>query len=270
LLPVAFLTACAGLPRTARTPSNETLRVAVLPVANIADIRNLKDITSQPADAAGDTDEQTMIHRRMREVTADMTPALTSRLTRHPCFTVVPDSDVAAVMHDYAAGLPSGVPDDDMRWLGGMMHAQAVLQIDLSGYGQIKRKWLVYLIGSGVVEGLVQGVVVGKATSGWAGAVVALEEIAQETITWGGGAKLFKTYYSPVTLEGRLVNVADGEVLWQGTAFVATDRKALKHLSREEGARKETQLALTAEKAENELLDGLLKAAGDHLHRECR
>lgn len=125
-----------------------------------------------------------------------------------------------------------------------------------------------YLIGLGVVEGVVQGVVVGKAATGWAG--VAVAEIAQEVLTWGGGAALSKIFYSPVTLEGCLVNTADGKVLWHDTAFASTDGKALKRLPEKERARKETQLALTVAKAEKELLDDLLKEASAHWPQACQ
>ena len=207
----------------------------------------------------------------MRRVTVEMSRRIADRLSANPCFALVPGPQVEAAL-DLTAGRlsPGGLEDEDLRWLGSATQAQVVLQIRLSGYGQIKRKWLVYLIGSGVVEGIVQGAVVAKATTGWAGVVVAVEEVAQEVLTWGGGAALFKTYYSPVTLEGRLINVVDGKILWHDTAFVSTDRKAIKRLPEEERARKAVQLSLTAAKAEKELVDDLFKAAGPHWSQRCQ
>lgn len=265
------LVGCAGWSQGIPVSPREKIRIAILPVENVAQIGKLTDIVSQPAALSGEGEEQAVIQGRLRQVTADMTRRVEDRLSTNPCFVVVPNAEVSAAMAVYATHLPPGwLGDEDIRWLGSATQAQVVLQIRLSGYGQIKRKWLVYLIGSGVVEGLVQGVVVGKATTGWAGAVVALEEIAQEVITWGGGATLFKTYYSPVTLEGRLMSVVDGKILWDDTAFVSTDRKALKRLPKEESARKETQLALTVAKAEKELLDNLFKAAGPRRSPSCQ
>lgn len=265
------LVGCAGWSQGIPVSSHEKIRIAILPVENVAQIGKLTDIVSPPAALSVEGDEQVVIQGRLRQVTADMTHHVEDRLSTNPCFVVVPNPEVSAAMDVYPTPLPSDwLSDEDVRWLGSATQAQMVLQIKLSGYGQIKRKWLVYLIGSGVVEGVVQGVVVGKATTGWAGAVVAAEEIAQEVITWGGGAALFKTYYSPVTLEGRLVNVVDGKILWHDTAFVSTDRKALERLPEEESARKETQLALTVAKAEKELLDDLLKAAGSQRSQVCR
>ena len=116
------------------------------------------------------------IQRRMQQVSADMTRHIEDRLTKYPCLVVVPRAEVHAAMEIYGHHFPlNELSDAEVRWLGSATQADAVLQIRLSGYGQIKRKWLVYLIGSGVVEGVVQGVVVGKAVSGWAGALVAVE-----------------------------------------------------------------------------------------------
>ena len=265
------LTGCAGWSQNIPVSSHEKIRIAILPVENVAQIGKLTEIVSQPAALPEEGEEQVVIQRHLRQVTADMTRRVEDRLSSSPCFLVVPNAEVSAAMDVYATHLPpDGLSDEDLRWLGSATRAEVVLQISLSGYGQIKRKWLVYLIGSGVVEGVVQGVVVGKAVTGWAGVVVAAEEIAQEVLTWGGGAALFKSYYSPVTLEGRLVNVVDGKTLWHDTAFVSTDRKELKRLPEEESARKETQLVLTAAKAEKELLDDLFKAAGPHRSPSCQ
>ena len=65
------------------------------------------------------------------------------------------------------------------------------------------------------------------------------------------------------------MSVVDGSMRWSDTAFVSTDRKALKRLPEEERAQKETQLALTAMKAEKELLDDLLKVAVSHGTPTC-
>ena len=144
-----------------------------------------------------------------------------------------------------------------------------MLIIRLSGYGHLKNKWVVYLIGTGVAEGVVEGAVVGGATANvWVGTAVALEEIGQEILTWGGGAYLFNMYYAPITIEGELISTVDGKRVWSHTTFDSIDRKALKKLPQEEQKKKEVQLEVTAEKAEKDLVENLEKAAKKNLWKE--
>jgi hypothetical protein len=141
-----------------------------------------------------------------------------------------------------------------------------MLVVRLSGYGYLKREWVVYLIGTGVVEGVVWGVIAGGATKNvWVGLAVGLEEIAQEILTWGGGAFLFNRYYAPVTIEGELLSTMDGEQVWSHTTYDSIDRKALKKLPEEERKKKEVQLKVTVEKAEQDLVENLEKAARKNL-----
>lgn len=138
----------------------------------------------------------------------------------------------------------------------------AVLDVRISGYGKLKRKWLVYLIGSGIAEGVVQGVVIARVTGApWAGVAVGTEEIGQEILTWGGGSWLFNRAYAPVTLEGKLVDPQERKTLWHDMAFVAADHKVLKKLPPEFRNRRTTQIDVSARKAVRELA----KSLGDRL-----
>jgi hypothetical protein len=149
-----------------------------------------------------------------------------------------------------------------IKSLGTALNVRAVLVLRLSGYGHLKRRWVVYLIGAGVVEGVVEGAVVGGATKNvWVGLAVGLEEIGQEILTWGGGAFLFNRYYAPVTVEGELISTMDGKQIWSHTTFDSIDRKALKNLPEEERKKKEVQLKVTTEKAEQDLVENIEKAA---------
>ncbi len=140
--------------------------------------------------------------------------------------------------------------------------------VRLTGYGRLKREWIVWLIGSGVGEGVAQGVVVARATANAAlGVAAMLEEIGQEVLTWGGGSHLFNEHYSPVILEGRLVSAADGKKLWSDTAFSSIDKKALKKLPPDEQKKKEVQLEVTAEKTERDLVGDLEQAVKKHLSK---
>ena len=202
----------------------------------------------------------------MDEVTTALTCSLMDRLA--DSFAIVPEVEVERAL----AEAPPPTDEDRQEWLppppppalGQATNAQAVLDVELSGYGHIKRKWLAYLIGSGVAEGVVQGAIAATVTNAWVGLAVAAEEIASEVLTWGGAAYLFNVHYAPITLEAELIASRDGHRLWHKVTFVSTDRKALKKRPKKERRRKEVQLALTLKKAERKLVASLRKAAKHH------
>jgi hypothetical protein len=146
--------------------------------------------------------------------------------------------------------------------LGEILKAQAILVTKVAGYGKIKRKWLVYLIASGVVEGAVDGVLVAAVgASPWVVAGVVAEEILQEAVTWGGGVFIFNRIFTPVILETELLSTTDGKVIWSDTAFARMNWKALKKLPEGERKKKEVRLQLTAQSAVEHLLKDLNKSA---------
>jgi hypothetical protein len=158
---------------------------------------------------------------------------------------------------------------EGIKTLCARLNAQALVTIRLTGYGRLKTRWVVYLIGSGVVEGIVEGSIAGGATRNvWVGLVVGLEEIGQEIFTWGGGAYLFNRYYAPVTMEGAMFSALDGAPVWSDTAFDSIDRKTLKKLPEEEQKKKEVQLRVTAEKVIKDLIADLEKTARKNMQKE--
>lgn len=242
------------------TPARK-LRIAVLPVRRDVAIDKLSDLETVPEPAMPAKDEARLIDQRMQAVATEMTRAIEARLGASPYFDVVPHEQVEAALA--APGMPpdTALTPGQIERLGQALDVQAVLVIELSGYGQLKRRWIAILIGSGVGEGVVQGVVVAKATQSAAlGAAAMLEEIGQEILTWGGGAHLFNEHYSPVILEGRLTSAVDGKALWSDTALASIDKQALKKLPEDQQKKREVQLRVTAEKAERELVGALEKA----------
>ncbi|MBI1194474.1 MAG: hypothetical protein GC138_01325 [Gammaproteobacteria bacterium] len=127
------------------------------------------------------------------------------------------------------------------------------LVIDLSGYGTIKEKWKTLLIGTGVVEGVFQGILVGTATQNpWLGFGVAAEEMTSEYLTWNGVDWLLGETYAPVTLEGRLTY--RGRTIWEDSYFVTENEDELAPADRKN---KSKQLVASLHKAESELMAGL-------------
>ncbi len=241
----------------------QKLRIAVLPVQSDLEIKSLNDIETVPESTKEIPGEKERIRQEMQRVTEDMTRSIETRLNDSPYFEVIPHDKVAEALSS-RTDRPATVPRsaDRIKEIGRTLNAQAVLNVRLSSYGRLKRKWVAYLIGTGVAEGVVEGVVVGGAIRNvWVGLAVAAEEIGQEVLTWGGGSYLFNMYYAPVTLEGELISSSDGGTVWSHTTFDSIDRKALKKLPEEERKKKEVQLKVTAEKAEKDLVEDLEKAA---------
>ncbi|HVE13248.1 MAG TPA: hypothetical protein VNI01_07635 [Elusimicrobiota bacterium] len=176
-------------------------------------------------------------------VSREVHEALAGELARHPEFEVVAST---------AAG------------------GQAALQVDVGGYGKVKRSWLFWLIGSGVVEGAVQGALLAQVGGPWAGLGIAVEEVAQESLTWGGGAFVFNRVFTPVILDGELRSGADGARIWSKTALARINRRALKELPEERRKEKAVRLRLTAQKAAEELVDSLSKAFRRNAKRALR
>lgn len=143
--------------------------------------------------------------------------------------------------------------------------AEAVLAVDVGGWGKIKRSWFWWLIGTGAAEGAAQGVLLAQIAGPWAGIGIAAEEVVQESLTWGGGTFLFNRIFTPVILDGKLYSVFSGDRVWTNTAFSRINRKALKKLPKEERKDKAVRLRLTAEKAAAELAKDLAASARRNL-----
>ncbi len=244
----------------------QKLRIAVLPVRTDLEVTSLKDIETIPEDRKEIPNEKELIGQAMQEVTENMTRSIEMLLNKSPYFEVVPHEEVMHALLVRNIPMGASLRAEKVEDIGKALDAQALLVVGLSGYGRLKGRWVAYLIGSGVVEGGVEGAVAGGATGNvWVGLAVALEEIGQEVVTWGGGSYLFNRYYAPVTLEGELISTKDGKKVWSSTAFDSIDRKALKKLPEEEQKKKEVQLKVTVEKTEKNLLESLEKAAKSNI-----
>ena len=232
-------------------------RIVVLPIRATSQVTETAAVDHESLSELGKEGGAT---GDLREATAHLDDYLQELLAQSSHIDVVPYPPAGSTT------LPENWTATDLAHLNLPADARAVLVVRLSGYGKLKRKWVVYLIGTGVVEGVVQGVVVAKAASNpWVGAAVALEEIVQEALVWGGGSYLFDRAYAPVTLEAELISVADAEVVWDDTVFVSIDKDAIKKLPEAERENRDLQLRLTAEKAVRELGEDLEKVAARNL-----
>ncbi len=136
------------------------------------------------------------------------------------------------------------------------------LTIELSGYGSIKKKWKRVLIGTGIAEGIIQGVVVGAATHNpWLGFAVGAEEIGSEYLTWNGVDWILGETYAPVTLEGSLLYIKDQKIIWKDSSFVTENEDELDDVEKKD---KSLQLRASLHKAITELISSL----NDYLQNE--
>lgn len=259
---MSFLSGCATWAQHGVTAEhNEKYRIAVTPIEVTADIEKAVDIMTPPPEI---TDEQELIHRQMQDVAGRLTGFLNSKLGESSYIEPV---SVGGVNDNLPAAAPHTWRLDELQSLKTSRNIQAVLDVKLSGYGKIKKKWLTYLIGTGVVEGVVQGVLAAKLVKNtWVGIAVALEEIGQEILVWGGGSYLFNEHYAPVTLEAQLISTTDGKQIWSDTVFASVDKDAIKLLPEQDRKKKELQLNLTARKAINELSEDINKEAKSNLN----
>lgn len=239
----------------------------MLPVRVAVAIKRLKEIRSVSKHEKPPLDEKASIREEMRQAADAVTSDIEAGLAASYFFEVVPDSDVRKASQ--AAGLDASTAaptSAQIEGLGKVVGAQAVLVTQLSGYGAIKKQWLFYLIGSGLAEGLAQGVAVAAVVSNpWAAVGIGAEEAAQETAEWAGGAFLFGKWYSPVILESRLVSATDGKIVWSGTSLESSNSKAVKALPKEDRGKRELRLRLTARKAAEDIVKKIDKKAWTNL-----
>jgi hypothetical protein len=242
---------------------NDKFRIALMPIEVTAEIGKISDIMTSPPAV---TDEKKFIQEQVQIVSNQLTHALRSRLSESSYVEIVPIKPTEASTAIIAPVAPQVWSPEELAKLKTGSDVQAVLLVRLSGYGHMKKKWLTYLIGTGVVEGVVQGVLAAKLVdSTWVGIVIALEEVGQEVLVWGGGYYLFNKHYAPVTLEAQLIGTLDGKPIWDDTVFVSVNKDAIEALPEEDRKKKEIQLNLTAKKALDELAGDLDKTAKNNL-----
>ena len=244
---------------------NKKFRIAVLPIEVTAQIKKISDITTSPSKA---TDENKAIQTQMKMVGEQLTRDLNSRLNESTYIEIVPIESNEEVNRILTSEDSRTWSTEDFDKLKIGHDVQAGLLVKLAGYGKMKKKWLSYMIGLGVVEAVAQGILAAKLIDNtWVGIAFAVEEIAQEILVWGGGSYLFNKYYAPVTLEAQLISTVDGKSIWTDTVFVGVDKKAIEALPEEDRKKKENHLHLTAKKAFDELTSDLDKTAKRNLRK---
>lgn len=204
-------------------------------------------------------EEQIRIINHIRGLTGEMTQFLTEKMSRSYFFSVIQTSAAVSLV-----SLGPSVSTTTWVSLGRSLKADAFLRVRVEGYGHIKRSWMIYLLGSGMIEGLVQGIAVSFAVGPhqqWIAAGVGAEEALQETVEWLGGAYLFDRFFTPVILKGELISAKTGKVFWKKTVMNTRDSADLKKLPKKDRAKKEFRLKVVADAALKDIARSAEKAA---------
>lgn len=240
--------------------------IAMPPVLVTADVDNAKQIMSGTISSH---DEKSAIQRSMRDMQVRLTKYVRYRLADTKHLRIVPINTSEFPSAPDAQGVYHFSPEQ--LDLYRKANVQAVLQVKLAGYGKLKKQWVTLLIGSGVVEGLVQGVAAAKLLNNTtAGLAVGLEEISQEVLTWGGGSYLFDSYFSPVTLRADLISVKNGKLIWSDTVFESANKDGLAYYPKAQREDRALQLWVTTEKGVEELKSELSDVVQDNDKSESK
>lgn len=253
---------------------NAKFRIALMPITITAEVSQLSDIVTVENESVSESEQ---IQAQMRIVTQQLNAMLKDTLAQSSVIELVPIESIQSIKSSDLAAFQASpdtmhlLSDDTLQKMRADYNVQAVLLVNVSGYGKIKKKWLMYLIGSGIVEGIVQGYVAARLVDNtWVGVAIGLEEIAQEVLLWGGGSRLFNKYYSPVTLEANLISTRDAQEVWDDIIFTSVDDDALQLLPEDERNKREVQLMLTAKKAIKELIGELNDTAISNTTHESK
>lgn len=167
------LTGCATWSDHGVVLRSQKVPVAVLPVRNEVGITKLEDICAPSGEQSAPDSQPALIRREMAQVEETIRGNVENRLRDSYFFEVIPDARVDEALA--TLGVESGAASfstNQVVALGQATGAKAILLTRISGYGKINRKWLVLLVGSGLVEGVVQGGIAAFAVSnpwvGWA------------------------------------------------------------------------------------------------------
>jgi|GEM_PF-3935018 len=162
------------------------IRVVVLPVFNDIRITHIKDIHSLADMKKPVENEKDVITKEIHLIIRNLTRFLENHLKKSRFFNVVSSISVRSELEEMRLCFSTyPLTAEQLEILGRALNADAVLETRLLGYGKVKKKWIVLLIGIGMIEGIVQGIAAYEiADNKWVAAAVAGEEIIQELVTW--------------------------------------------------------------------------------------
>ncbi len=263
LLAVVAFSGCASWQKQGVSVAPpKKIRLAVLPLKLDFSVKNPAELATVAKSTATSAERKNQARAMKARLGEELDKDFELRVSSSYVFSPVPDADVDQAMASLHLSTSAEPTPKQYQELARSLKADALLRVVVHGYGKIKTSWLLLLWASSFGEGAAQGVVIAEAAANvWAGAAVAAEEVLQEGLEWFGGGYLFDRYYAPVILEGDLYSGKTGKNIW-GWWFVDTEnKKAVKKLPKAEQKKKEVRLLLTFEKARDEMMQKIERAA---------
>jgi hypothetical protein len=130
------------------------------------------------------------------------------------------------------------------------------LELTLTTVGEVRTKYIVY----GILSGVAWGVGTGLVTHNVKLAIgLGAYELAEESLFWIAGSSLFGKYSAPVVLEARVLEKGVKKPVWTETYYVIWGGKHLKAHSATEQKLRATQLHASLERALASLFEDLAK-----------
>ncbi len=259
---LSFLCACSHWAKmgVVLTPPRK-LNLAILPIQFSVKISKRKEIQDVPKEEQklSYKEEAALTQAKLEAISQRMTRYIGNRLSKSYFFNIV-SLDKEIPFANFQLPTSSAAWQDLSRSAG----AAIFLQVQIEGYGHIRKIWLAYLVGSGLVEGLVEGVAASFALGPrqqWIAAAIGGEEALQETAEWVGGAYILDHFFTPVILKARLINGHTGKVFWSETAMGTWAGADLKKFPKSERSKKQIRLKAVSEAALRKLAKDIEKAA---------
>jgi len=215
------------------------VNLAYSPVGEHAEVSSYKDIHSLPKGVLMDEDKK--IQAELAAVQSDVNTWLKQSMASQ---TMISHQAVNDTWQD----IVSGVKASD---------ADLFLEVDITEYGHIRKKWIALMAGTGFIEGVAQGVMVSKATGNQTlGLAVGAEEVLSESVVAFLGPYLWSRFLSPVILEGRMWRVDTGKLIWKDVEF-SDSSDLMDILFADEPPKKEDMLQASMQTSETALLKNL-------------
>lgn len=139
------------------------------------------------------------------------------------------------------------------------------LELKVTSLGEVRARYIVYGIASGVAWGVGTGIVAHDPRLAFG---LGLYELVEESAFWIAGSALFGAYSSPAVLEAALFEGEAKKAVWTESYYVLNGRKRLKGLPEAQAKDRATQLHATVRIALDKLfrdleaLPGFPKRAG--------
>lgn len=128
------------------------------------------------------------------------------------------------------------------------------LELVVTNLGEVRTKYIVYGIASGVAWGVGTGLVAHNTSL-----AVGLGgyELLEESAFWIGGSSLFGSFSAPAVVEARLIRKGEGKPLWTETYYALSGRTWIKDLPKEVRSNRTVQLRASLQKVILKILKDL-------------